>query len=85
MARLGSTCVYCDGKFDHLQMDHIVPLSRGGPHRLENVAPACSDCNASKHASTLEEWRFRQGSPSKTGVRKRSRTDSGRFRTTVKP
>ena len=31
-------------------LDHIVPLSRGGTHTLDNVAMACLSCNHSKNA-----------------------------------
>lgn len=42
-------CAYC-GQKKRLTMDHMIPLSRGGPHCIENIAPACSKCNGSKHA-----------------------------------
>lgn len=51
----GHKCAYCD-KGGPLEMDHIVPLARGGPHSPENIAPACSKCNRSKGAKLLAEW-----------------------------
>lgn len=55
------TCAYCGHPFDNdkhrLSMDHIVPLSRGGPHTQSNVLPVCFACNSRKHTSLLgEEW-----------------------------
>jgi 5-methylcytosine-specific restriction endonuclease McrA len=43
-------CTYCGEQSDvnDLEMDHIVPLRRGGPHRLSNITPACGSCNLSK-------------------------------------
>jgi len=35
--------VRCDNK--HWHLDHLVPLSKGGPHTRANVAVACPDCN----------------------------------------
>lgn len=41
-------CAYCTtGVYEH--MDHVVPLSKGGPHSLDNVVPACAPCNRRKH------------------------------------
>jgi 5-methylcytosine-specific restriction endonuclease McrA len=43
-------CYWCDhelnGKFE---IDHIIPLSKGGGHTENNVALSCGSCNASKH------------------------------------
>lgn len=56
-AQLGyDGCVYCDaGKFEHI--DHVIPLSRGGSHTLDNLAPACARCNRAKGSRTVEEFR----------------------------
>ena len=40
-------CAYC-GKKTVLTQDHIIPLSKGGKHTKENVAPACLSCNCKK-------------------------------------
>ncbi len=37
-------------------MDHILPLSRGGSHSIDNVVPACHTCNRSKAAKLLLDW-----------------------------
>lgn len=34
-------------------VDHVKPLSKGGPHMLANLRPACLSCNSRKHAT----WR----------------------------
>lgn len=52
----GRFCDYC-GSTDNLELDHVVPLSRGGHHVKENVTPACRSCNRSKGAMTADEFR----------------------------
>lgn len=51
----GRMCIYCGSK-ERLSMDHLTPLSRGGPHTADNVAPACLPCNQSKHTQTVDEF-----------------------------
>jgi hypothetical protein len=57
MRRDGYACTYCgttDGPFD---IDHIVPVSRGGhPLSEDNLACACAPCNRSNAAKSVEEW-----------------------------
>lgn len=51
-------CVYCGLPSEH--MDHVIPLSRGGEHTLDNVVPACAKCNFSKGSKLpVIEWRGR--------------------------
>ena len=55
IAKYGDHCAYCDtGAFEHL--DHYVPVSKGGPHTLDNVRPACTGCNRAKSDDDPEEW-----------------------------
>ena len=46
-------CAYCNRKMQHLEMDHITPLSKGGSHTLSNIVPACRSCNAHKSAGPI--------------------------------
>ncbi|MEM9029380.1 MAG: HNH endonuclease [Pseudomonadota bacterium] len=41
------TCQYCGSKSD-LTFDHVIPRSRGGQTRWDNVVAACSPCNLRK-------------------------------------
>ncbi len=41
------TCQYCGAK-DELTFDHVLPRSRGGLTRWDNVITACSPCNLTK-------------------------------------
>lgn len=40
-------CAYC-GYPNHIEMDHVIPISRGGFHVIANILPACKACNSSK-------------------------------------
>lgn len=40
-------CVYC-GSSKNIEMDHIIPISKNGPHTKNNVIPACRRCNSKK-------------------------------------
>lgn len=52
-------CVAC-GSREGIQVDHVVPLARGGAHRLGNLQPLCRPCNLSKGAKLMSEWRYRE-------------------------
>lgn len=54
-ARDSYTCQYC-GNTTELECDHIVPVSRGGTHAIDNLTAACRKCNRTKSAMTVEEW-----------------------------
>lgn len=43
-------CQYCGRKAEDGHVDHIIPLSRGGTDRLDNLAWSCSECNQRKNA-----------------------------------
>lgn len=40
-------CAYC-GEKNKLEVDHIIPVSKGGGTTKENVVPACRSCNSRK-------------------------------------
>lgn len=54
---LRAPCVYCGGV--STQMDHVIPLARGGRHSIGNLIGACQPCNLSKGALLVVEWRRR--------------------------
>lgn len=45
--------------FFQLQIDHIVPLSKGGPNAISNYMPACSRCNNLKSNLSMDEAQAR--------------------------
>lgn len=52
---LSSPCFYC-GSIKNIQIDHIIPVSKGGRHSIGNIVPACRSCNASKCDKYLIQW-----------------------------
>jgi len=49
------TCIYC-GSGGSLTVEHMIPLSRGGPDHPDNAVWVCSRCNASKGDKRLYEY-----------------------------
>lgn len=51
-------CYYCNSKVgsNHLTMDHIVPLIRGGKSKKGNIVAACKECNNKKKYLLPVEW-----------------------------
>ena len=43
----GNRCAYCGAK-GKMTQDHVIPLSLGGTHTVDNVVPACRSCNSAK-------------------------------------
>lgn len=50
-------CQYCGRPAPEvsLEVDHIVPVSKGGDNNPENLITACSDCNLGKGTHLIEE------------------------------
>ena len=63
LARDGGRCVYCGARGEPLTIDHVIPLSRGGPKTIDNCVAACVRCNGRKGSRTLAElgWRVPRG------------------------
>lgn len=55
-ARDDYTCSYCGARGVRLECDHVIPVSRGGPSEMSNLATACFPCNRSKRNRTPSEW-----------------------------
>jgi uncharacterized protein YdaU (DUF1376 family) len=51
------TCTYCGNRGGELHCDHVVPIARNGTNDDDNLTTACVDCNISKGARLLSEWR----------------------------
>jgi 5-methylcytosine-specific restriction endonuclease McrA len=47
---LATPCTYCGGVAD--EIDHIVPITRGGTNDWDNLAPICRSCNKRKSTAT---------------------------------
>lgn len=49
------TCQYC-GSRGRLECDHVIPVSKGGKTKPQNLVTACFSCNRSKGSKLLSEW-----------------------------
>lgn len=53
-------CAYC-GKvitIKEMQIDHVEPKANGGTDDIDNLNPACKECNNYKGSANIEEWRY---------------------------
>lgn len=48
LEKWGRRCAYCGAAGVPLEIEHIVPQSRGGSHRVSNLTLACRACNQAK-------------------------------------
>lgn len=48
-------CIYC-GAIEKLTVEHMIPLSRGGPDHPDNAVMVCGSCNSSKGNKRLYEF-----------------------------
>ena len=51
-------CAYCQAQGVPLEIEHIVPKSRGGSNRASNLTLACHACNQRKGQQTAAEFGF---------------------------
>jgi hypothetical protein len=52
---LQKECVFC-GARDNLQVDHLVPRSRGGSDSSDNSVWSCKPCNVSRGDKGVFQW-----------------------------
>jgi 5-methylcytosine-specific restriction endonuclease McrA len=58
LEKWGRKCAYCSETDIPLQIEHIIPRSRGGSDRVSNLTLACEDCNQRKGNQTAAEFGF---------------------------
>jgi len=46
-------CTEGIASLDDLHFDHVIPLSKGGPHAAENIRPSHALCNLRKGARLI--------------------------------
>lgn len=51
LKRDNHSCQYC-GSNKRLTLDHVIPVSKGGEHKWNNVVTACEPCNQHKRDRT---------------------------------
>jgi 5-methylcytosine-specific restriction endonuclease McrA len=54
------TCQYCHKKFSRreLEIDHVVPQSKGGPTSWTNCVTSCKPCNSNKGDKSVEQMGY---------------------------
>lgn len=50
------TCIYCNKRGGILEVDHIIPFSKGGSDSLSNLVTSCRKCNRQKKDKSVEEF-----------------------------
>ncbi|MFE2075205.1 HNH endonuclease [Streptomyces misionensis] len=50
LARDGFACVRC-GAREGLEVDHVVPIAKGGTWTLQNAQTLCADCHKAKSST----------------------------------
>lgn len=50
-------CFACGSK-DRVEIEHLIPVSRGGDYSIGNFASLCKSCNSSKRNKTVFEWKI---------------------------
>ena len=60
LEKWGRRCAYCGAENLPLEVDHIVPRSRGGSDRVSNLTLACRSCNLRKGGRPVEEFLSRK-------------------------
>ena len=58
LEKFNRECVYCGKKDIPLEVEHIIPKSRGGSDRVDNLTISCHDCNQEKDNQTAKEFGY---------------------------
>ena len=58
LEKCGRACRYCKKQNVPLEVEHIIPRSRGGSDRVSNLTIACTPCNREKNDQTAAEFGF---------------------------
>jgi 5-methylcytosine-specific restriction endonuclease McrA len=56
LEKWGRKCAYCGVDGVLLEVEHIIPKSRGGSNRVSNLCLACHECNQKKSNLTAAEF-----------------------------
>jgi 5-methylcytosine-specific restriction endonuclease McrA len=56
LEKWGRKCAYCGVENVPLEIEHIIPRSRGGSNRVSNLAISCRVCNLEKGNRTASEF-----------------------------
>ena len=50
------TCQYCDTRRGPMEVDHVIPESRHGAYRIDNLISVCRNCNQQKGNRDLNDF-----------------------------
>ena len=56
LEKWGRKCAYCSKENIALEIEHIVPKSKGGSNRVSNLTLACRSCNEKKGQKDLKDF-----------------------------
>ncbi len=56
LEKYSRTCQYCSARNIPLEVEHIVPKSKGGSNRVSNLTLSCRKCNEKKGNKPIEEF-----------------------------
>ncbi len=56
LEKWGRTCAYCSAGDTPLEIEHILPKSKGGSNRLSNLTLACRPCNEKKGNQEIKQF-----------------------------
>ena len=62
-------CFYCGNSVSKFEVEHMIPKTKGGSNRIDNLTLSCHDCNQKKDTLTAEEF-IRQTLPAKKATAK---------------
>jgi 5-methylcytosine-specific restriction endonuclease McrA len=78
LEKWGRKCAYCGRTEVPLEVEHIVPKSRGGSNRVSNLTLSCHKCNREKGSRTAKEF----GHPEIQAVARQPLKDAAAVNTT---
>ena len=58
LEKFNRTCVYCGVRDVPMEVEHIVPKTRGGSNRVSNLTLSCRPCNQKKGNQTAAEFGY---------------------------
>lgn len=58
LEKWGRKCAYCGAENLPLEVEHIIPKSRGGSNRVSNLTISCTRCNQKKCNQTAAEFGY---------------------------
>ena len=56
LEKFNRQCVYCGAVDTRLEIEHLIPRSKGGSNRVSNLAISCHKCNQKKGAKDIKDF-----------------------------